>query len=208
MSTVAPIQSRAAEADHPIHPLLAERWSPRAFAERPVAQHDLLSILEAARWAPSASNRQPWHFLVATKETPEAYQRLLQVLMEGNQRWAQAAPVLMLVVAKLNTDRDAATLHHSLFDAGLAAGLLTVQAGALGIAVHQMGGFHADKAHADLGVPDGYAPIAALALGYVGDAETLPEDLRARELGPRTRKPLPEFVFGPTWGEPLPALSR
>lgn len=194
-------QTRAAEADHPIHPLIAERWSPRAFSERPVAPETLRSVLEAARWAPSAANMQPWHFLVATADEPVAFERMVNVLMEGNIRWARQAPVLMLVVAKLYTDREGNPTPRSLYDVGLAVGTLTVQASAHGLAVHQMGGFHADKARETFEIPEGYEPVAAIALGYVGDPHTLPEDLRTRELAPRTRKPLNEFVFGDTWGQ-------
>ncbi len=186
----------------PIHDLLRLRWSPRAFADRPVEPEKLRSVLEAARWAPSAANQQPWHFVVARREDSAAFERLLGTLMEGNVRWAKDAPVLLLVVAKQYTDREGNATLRSLYDAGLAVGNLSAQATALGLHLHQMGGFHHDKAREALRIPDGYEPVAMIALGYLGDHETLPDDLRQRELAPRSRKPLQEFVFTGQWGEP------
>ena len=120
--------------------------------------------------------------------------------MEGNVRWARHAPVLILVVARLYTDRDGRPSQRSLYDAGLAVANLTTQATALGLVVHQMGGFYADRAREEFAIPDGYEPVAVLALGYLGDPESLPEDLRTRETAVRTRKPLEEFVFSGRWG--------
>ncbi len=165
---------KPADVDHPVHPLIAQRWSPRAFSHRPVAVETLRSVLEAARWAPSASNQQPWHFLVATSAEPAAHRRLLGVLMPGNSRWAQHAPVLILVVAGLYEERGGHPGYRSLYDVGLAVGTLTVQATAQGLALHQMGGFYPDQARSELGIPDGYMPAAAIALGYPGDLQTLP----------------------------------
>ena len=189
-----------ASAERQVHDLLRRRWSPRAFAERPVEPTKIRSVLEAARWAPSSANQQPWSFVIATKEDSAEHARLLGMLMEGNVRWAHNAPVLMLVVARLYTDRDGRPSQRSLYDVGLAVANLTTQATALGLFVHQMGGFYADKARAEFAMPDGYEPVAVLALGYLGDPETLPEDLRARETALRTRKPLEEFVFSGRWG--------
>jgi nitroreductase len=185
---------------HPVHHVIADRWSPRAFADRSVEPAVLRSVLEAARWAPSAMNSQPWHFIVVTRDEPEAHGRLLRTLMDGNIRWAHRAPVLMLVIAKQYADRNGVPTSRSLYDAGLAVGALTFEAGARGLMVHQMGGFHEDKARQVFSIPDGFEPAAALALGYSGDPDTLPEDLRTRELAPRTRKELAEFVFGGEWG--------
>ena len=198
--------SKPAAADHPIHPLLAERWSPRAFSSRPVPASTLRSILEAARWAPSADNLQPWQFLVATRERPEEHERLLAVLMDGNRRWAWQAPVLMLVVARLYEAYRGHPGYRSLYEVGLAVGALLVQATAHGLMAHQMGGFHLDRARDELGIPEGYAPVAAVALGFPGDPWTLPADLRARELAPRVRRPQEDFVFGARWGTPPVSL--
>jgi nitroreductase len=190
--------------DYPVHPLIAERWSPYAFSARPVPQAILYSLLEAARWAPSGDNQQPWYFLVATQEQPEDFQRLLSVLMSGNVRWAAQAPVLLLVVARLYSDYRGHPGYRSYYEVGLAVGALLVQARVLGLAVHQMGGFHQDRARADLGIPEGFAPIAAVALGYYGDQAALPEDLQRKERRARERKPLGEFVFRSRWGERAP----
>ena len=196
-----------ASAERQVHDLLRRRWSPRAFAERPVEPTKIRSVLEAARWAPSSANQQPWSFVVATKEDSAEHARLLDILMEGNVRWARNAPVLMLVVARLYTDRDGRPSQRSFYDAGLAVANLTTQATVLGLVVHQMGGFYADRAREKFAIPGGYEPMAVLALGYLGDPETLPEDLRARETALRTRKPLEEFVFSGRWGQTSPLAT-
>lgn len=193
---------KLAHTTYPIHELLRERWSPRAFADRIVEPEKLRSLLEAARWAPSSYNEQPWSFIVATKENRAEYDRLLSCLVEGNIRWAQHAPVLMLSVAKLSFDRNTKPNRHAFHDVGLAVESLVIQATALGLSAHQMAGFHADKARDLFGIPEGHEPVAAMALGYPGDLGSLPEDLRQREQALRTRKPLDAFVFAGHWGQP------
>jgi len=197
---------KLAETRYPIHELLRERWSPRAFADRMVEPEKLRSLLEAARWAPSSFNEQPWSFIVATKEHPGEYERLLSCLVEGNIRWAQHAPVLMLSVARLAFERNQKPNRHAFHDVGLAAENLVIQATALGLAVHQMAGFHVDKARELFSIPDGHEPVAALVLGFPGDPAGLPEDLREREVAPRIRKPLESFVFSGQWGQPSPLV--
>lgn len=199
-TAIVPLR-KPADSKAPIHDLIRERWSPRAFADRSVEPEKLASVFEAARWAASASNRQPWHFLFATREDPEAHARFVLLLWELNVRWAQYAPVLILVVAKHNEapGRERA----SLYDVGMAAGNLVTQAVALGLTSHQMGGFDANKAVETLHIPAGYEPLAMIALGYPGDPDALPDDLRAREIAPRTRKPIREFVFAGQWDEPF-----
>ena len=188
---------KPAEADHPIHDLLRERWSPRAFATRPVERAKLKSLFEAARWAPSANNRQPWRFVVCTSDQPMDHARLAATLNERNRRWAEHAPVLILVVAQLSpqTGKELA----SLYDVGLAVGNLMTQAVDLGLVMRQMGGFNTEQAQAALAIPEGYIPVAVIALGYPGSLHALPEDLRERELASRGRKPLREFVFEGRW---------
>jgi nitroreductase len=185
---------------YPIHPLLAQRWSPRAFAERPVEEAKLRSMLEAARWSASAGNGQPWHFIVAVREDPEAYSKLASVLTPGNAEWAAAAPVLMLSVAKMVTS-SGRPHSHAFHDVGLASQNLTLQATALGLYVHPMAGFSAENARLLYAIPEEYEPVTMLAIGYLGDPQTLGEQRRQQELAPRTRKPLAEFVFGEMWGE-------
>ena len=188
---------KPADTHHPIHDLIRERWSPRAFADRPVERAKLHSLFEAARWAASAGNQQPWNFIFATKENADDHARLVATLLEFNVRWAQHAPVLILVVARLY--EHPGKEHMSFYDAGMAAGNLVTQAVDLGLVTHQMAGFDADKARARLGIPEGYVPLAMIALGYPGTPDALPDDLREREVAPRTRKPLEEFVYEGHW---------
>ncbi len=193
---------KPADTTYPIHEVLRQRWSPRAFADRPVEPERLRSLLEAARWAPSSNNEQPWSFLIATREQPEEFAKLLDCLVEGNRIWAQHAPVLMLSLAKLRFADDGDPNRHALHDVGLAAANLVVQATASGLQVHQMAGFQMEKARAAFQIPENYEPVAALAIGYPGDPASLPDRLRARELAPRKRKLLSEFVFSGRWGAP------
>jgi nitroreductase len=197
---------KLAETAYEIHALLRERWSPRAFADRMIEPEKLRSLLEAARWAPSSYNEQPWSFIVATKEHPAEYARLLSCLVEGNVRWAQYAPVLMLSVAKLAFERNQKPNRHAFHDVGLAVENLVIQGMALGLFVHQMAGFHADRAREVYEIPEGHEPVAAIAIGYLDDPGRLPDDLRERELAPRTRKSLESFVFSGHWGHTSPLV--
>lgn len=198
---------KEAQTDFPIHELLRSRWSPVAFSSRPVEPEKLRSLLEAARWAPSSFNEQPWAYVLATQDDPEEYQHMLSVLVEGNIAWAQHAPVLMLSVAKLNFERNGKPNRHAFHDVGLASENLVIQATALGLAVHQMAGFHVEKARELFGIPSGWEPVAAIAAGYPGDPDSLPEPLHKRELAPRTRKSLELFVFTGRWGRSTPLVN-
>jgi nitroreductase len=190
---------KEATTDHPIHPLLAERWSPYAFDERPVPDAELLSLFEAARWAPSSYNEQPWSYLVATKADPEEHARLLSCLVEGNQAWAEAAPVLALGVVTRRFARNDTPNRAAVHDLGLAAGNLLVEATARGLFVHHMIGILPDRARELYAIPDGSEAWTGIAIGYRGDPQRLPEALRARDLTPRQRKPLRDFVFTGKW---------
>ncbi len=171
--------TRTARNDHPIHDLLKRRWSPRAFADRAVEPAKLRSLLEAARWAPSSFNEQPWAFVVATRDRPEDYERVLGCLIEFNQGWAKAAPVLMLSFAHLAFDRNDQPNRHAFHDVGLAMANLTVQATDEGLVVHQMAGIVPDKIRTAFAVPEGWEPVAAAAIGYPGDPAVLSEELRS-----------------------------
>ncbi|HEX9761174.1 MAG TPA: nitroreductase family protein [Candidatus Acidoferrales bacterium] len=195
-----------APADHPIHELLKRRWSPRAFDARPVEEEKLRQLFEAARWAPSSFNDQPWRFIVTRRGEP-AHQKLVDCLVPGNAVWAAAAPVLALSVASLNFSRNAKPNRHAAHDVGMAVANLLVQATSLGLFVHQMAGFDAEKARAAFDIPADHDPVAAMTIGYAGDPASLPEKLRAGESALRTRKPLPEMVFGGDWGAPAPWLK-
>ncbi|WP_043359315.1 nitroreductase family protein [Belnapia sp. F-4-1] len=189
---------REAPAEHPIEALLRRRWSPRSFTGAPVGRAALSSLLEAARWAASSSNQQPWHLIVARKaEEPEAFGKLLGVLSPGNQPWAEKASVLMLAVARMVNPANGNPNRHAFYDTGAAMAQMALQAGALGMQLHQMGGFDVAKAREVFGIPEGYEPATAIALGPVGVAEALPEALAAREVAPRQRRPISEWArFG------------
>jgi nitroreductase len=182
--------------DHPIHPLLQQRVSVRAYDRRPVEAETLWSIFEAARWSPSRDNGQPWRFIVATQSDPAAFAALLATLTEGNQRWVQNAPVLICALTK-----SLATHDHTRYDLGNAVGHMTVQAEALGLRLRQMAGFYAEKVRALYNIPAEFDPITLIALGYEAPLEVLPEAIQAKELRPRTRQPLHEMVLQ-AWGTP------
>jgi nitroreductase len=191
---------KAASPDHPIHELLATRWSPYAFSERPVSNEDLCSLFEAARWAASSYNEQPWRYIVATRANPDEFERLLSCLVEGNQPWAKSAPVLALGCTTLNFVYNGKPNAAALHDLGLASANLTLEANARGLLVHQMIGILPDRARELYQIPDDVQPLTGLAIGYLGDLNALPEPYKARDLAPRTRKPLAEFVFSGQWG--------
>ena len=199
---------KKASIDYPIHELLAERWSPYGFEDRPVAQADLRSLFEAARWAASSYNEQPWNFFVATKENPEEFARLLSCLVEANQEWAKAAPVLVLGVISLKFSRNNKDNRAAVHDLGLAAGNLVVEATARGLCVHQMIGILPDKAREVYQIPEHYEAWTAMAIGYKADPAKLPDALKERDLTPRQRKPLSQFVFTGKWGQPSPLVLK
>jgi nitroreductase len=196
-----------ASTDHPVHDLIAARWSPYAFADRPVAKQDLLSLFEAARWAASSYNEQPWSYIVATRDEPEEFARLLSCLVEGNQAWAKGAPVLAIGCTSLNFVRNGKPNAAAVHDLGLASANLVLEATARGLVVHQMIGILPDRVRELYQVPEGVQPLTGLAIGYAGDPAALPENLRPRDAARRPRKPLREFVFAGRWGTPSPLVS-
>ncbi|MEH1855985.1 MAG: nitroreductase family protein [Nostoc sp.] len=202
------MSKKKALTDYPIHELLAERWSPYAFQDRPVSQADLRSLFEAARWSASSYNEQPWSYLVATKENPDHFQQLLWCLVEANQIWAQNAPVLALGIASLRFTRNNQENKAAIHDLGLASGNLVVEATARGICVHEMIGILPDKARDLFDIPEGFEAWTAMAIGYQGDPITLPDALKERDLSPRQRKPLDQFVFSGKWGNPSSLLLK
>ena len=190
---------KEARPDHPIHELMAQRWSPYVFDERPVKVDDLQSLLEAARWAPSSYNEQPWRYILATKENPTEYERLLSCLVEANQAWALHAPVLALGVISLRFAKNDKPNRAAEHDLGLASANLVLEATRRGLFVHQMIGILPDRARELYGIPDGFEPLTALAIGYRGDPRNASEQLRERDQAPRSRRPLAEFVFSGEW---------
>ncbi len=199
---------KLADTQYTIEDPLQKRWSPLAFGDRMVEQEKLLSVLEAARWAASSYNEQPWSFIIATKENPVEFERLLSLLAEGNQEWARTAPVLMLTVAKLHFERNGKENRHAFHDVGAAAASLAIQAAALDLFVHQMAGFDVPKAKETYQIATGYEPVAAIALGYLGNPQTLSESLQQRQSNPRSRKPLEKFVFSNSWNQAAPQVTN
>jgi nitroreductase len=192
---------KPADTQFPIHDLLSRRWSPRAFAERPVEPEKIQRMLEAARWASSCFNEQPWVFIIATAAQPAEHSKLLSCLVEGNQVWAKRAPLLIITVAKQHFDHNGQPNRHAIHDVGLAVGNLVIQATTMDLFVHQMAGILPEVIRESFSLPSGYEPVTGLAIGYPGDLNTLPEEIRERERAPRSRKALQEFVFAETWGQ-------
>jgi Nitroreductase family len=185
---------------------VAKRWSPRAYSSKPIEQEKLLTVLEAARWSASSYNEQPWRFIVASKENPEAYSKLLSCLNDWNQKWANLAPVLVLTIAK-KTFGNGNLNRHAWHDMGQIVATLGLEAAQHDLYIHQMAGIHADKAKALYNVPDDYDVVSAFTLGYLGDVQNLPEEFRKNEKGVRTRKPLSELVFEDEFGKTASVLK-
>lgn len=189
-----------ANTDHPVHDLIATRWSPYAFADRDVSAADLHSLFEAARWAPSSFNEQPWTYIVATRYEKEEFERLVSCLVDANQAWAKFAPVLALGCTKLNFSHNNKPNSAAQHDLGIASANLVLEATARGLAVHQMAGILPDRARELYQIPEGVLPLTAIAIGYAGDPDRLPEKIRTRDQARRPRKPQAEFVFNTQWG--------
>jgi nitroreductase len=195
-----------APTDHEIHELIRARWSPRAFdATRDVERSELLRIFEAARWAPSSGNEQPWRFLVASRtREPALHDAIIATLTEKNRAWAAAAPVLVLIAVQESLERDETVSPLAWYDTGHAVGLLTLQATAQGLSIRQMVGFDRERARTACRVPAGLDPAIVMAIGYAGDPEALSVDKhREAERRPRRRKALAEIVFEGDWTTPL-----
>jgi nitroreductase len=197
-------QIKRAETDGSVHELIVNRWSPRAFSSQPVSTEDLKAMLEAARWAASSYNEQPWRFYISRKSSdPAAYKRLLDTLVPFNQAWVGKGDVLIIMAAKKTFTRNGQPNYYALHDAGQALAHLMLQATALGLHAHAMAGFDHERARAAIGLPEDYDVAAAVAIGYLDSPESLPEEMRAGELGKRERKPLSEIAFGSRFDEPL-----
>ncbi|MGZ8136996.1 MAG: nitroreductase family protein [Methylococcaceae bacterium] len=196
------MQIKPAKTRVKIHDIIESRWSPRAFdPQKPVSHDDLIALLEAARWAPSCFNDQPWRFIVCIKATDESsWQNAFSTLVEKNQQWAKNAPVLMLSVAMENFGHNGKPNRWSMYDTGAAAANLCLQATALGLIVHQMGGFDAEKARQTFNLPDDCTPMSMMAIGYQANADSLDNAFKESELAERSRAPLEQrFYFG-QWG--------
>jgi len=191
-----------AKTIYPVNDLSKIRWSPRAFAEKPVEKEKIRSILEAARWSPSAGNLQPWRFIIGIRKD-ETWQNIFESLDEGNKVWVKPVPVLVLTVgekAYLRKNRVVQNGYYG-YDTGQSVAHLTFEATNQGLFVHQMAGFDPQKAINDFNIPEDHQPLTVIALGYIADPSSLPSDLKERELAERKRKDFDEFVFSGTFGQ-------
>lgn len=203
MTTPAPVATSAKQAhpDFPIQQFVADRWSPYGFSNQPVAEADLNSLFEAARWAASSYNEQPWTYFVALRENTAEFERLLSCLLPANQAWAKAAPVLVLGAVSHRFAKNQQANRAAVHDLGLASANLVFEATARGLAVHQMIGLLPDRARELYRIPEHSEAWTAMAIGYRADAADLPDGLKERDLAPRQRKPISLFVFSGTWGQ-------
>jgi len=196
------MQQKPATTRVKIHDIIQARWSPRAFdPDRQVSRDDLLALLEAARWAPSCFNDQPWRFIVCDKAADEtSWQHAVTTLAEKNRLWAKNAPVLMLAVAMESFNHNGQPNRWAMYDTGAASVSMCLQATALGMCVHQMGGFDAEKAREVFNLPDDCRPMAMMAVGYQAEADVLDDAFKETELAARSRAALDERFYEGQWG--------
>lgn len=189
----------------PINETIANRWSGRAYdATKAVSKTQILSLCEAARWAPSCFGDEPWRFIVWDKNTDEkAWQKAFDCLVPGNQEWVKNAPVLLLVCADTLFGHNQKPNRFAQYDTGAAAENLCLQAADLGLMAHQMGGFNVDATREAFAIPEQFTLMAMVAVGYAGDANQLSDDLKARELAARKRKSLADLFFDSAWNQPI-----
>ncbi len=173
-----------------LHPLLSTRFSPRSFDERPVEHDEIQLLMQAAQSAPSCYNQQPWQYIIASKDDRQKYDKMLNILFEKNKEWAQQAPLLMISVAKTDFDHNNQPNPYALYDVGQATAMMLVQAASMGLLAHQMGGFDKEAVKKEYQIPQGYEPVAAIAIGYRSEQDGNPS---------RNRKPIHSFVFAGQW---------
>lgn len=193
---------KEAATKYPIHPLLKRRWSPRAFADTPVEKEKLQSIFEAARWSPSAGNEQPWKFIVGIRPD-KTWEMIYDSLADGNKIWNKNVPVLIISIGKKVLSRDQKPYLHFKYDTGQSVAHMSIEAMNQGLFVHQMAGFDPQIITEEFNVPADHQPLTAIAIGYPGNPDDLPDYLKKRELSARTRKDFSEFVFSGTFGTAL-----
>jgi len=187
---------------------ITDRESIRAFDPRPIPDELLVSLFEAARWAPSSYNEQPWRFLIAKKENPDRFTAMLSCINDRNRVWAANAAVLIICIARLHATERNIPNRHAYYDLGLAVGNLSVQATNVNIFMRQMAGFHPEAAASAYLIPDGFEPVSMIAMGFRGDTGSLPASLQEREKFPRVRKPLSELVFDDVFGKASDLISK
>ncbi len=184
---------------YPIHSLIKRRWSPRAFSSKEIQEDIALSLFEAARWAPSSYNEQPWRFIYAMREDWATFNNLASCLLPGNIEWAKQAPMLVLAIVKKTYSHNGRNYPHAWHDLGLALGNFTIEATSRDLYIRQMGGFLAEKAKEKFNIPNDFDAATMLAVGYLGNPDQLPEGFNEIELKPQQRKPLDEIVFRGTF---------
>lgn len=197
------MKHKEAQTQAPINTLIRTRWSPRAFQAEAPPFDNLVTMLEAARWAPSCFNEQPWRFILGIKDRGDSYRKILDSLIGFNQEWARHAPILLLAVAKARFSANDKPNDHHAYDTGAAMGFLSLQAAEFDIHVHQMAGFDSDRARENFAIPDGFQPLAAAAVGYRGEPQMLNEKQQRAEVEKRERRDWKETCFEDTWGKPL-----
>lgn len=188
-----------AKPDYPIHEIIAKRWSPYRFSDRALSKKDVLSLFEAARWAPSSYNEQPWNFIIALKEQPDEFEKLLSCLVPANQEWAQYASVLALGISHLVFDRNGMENKAAIHDLGAAAAHICFEATARGIYVHQMIGIEPDKARKTYKISADFEVLTGLAIGYVDLSAEASSEYAERDQTPRARKNISEFIYSKSW---------
>ncbi len=191
-----------------IDQLIKKRKSIRAFSEKTIGDETLVKLFEAARWAPSSMNEQPWRFILAKKSDSADFEKMKNCLVEGNRVWAKDAAALVLTIARQNLTASEKPNIYSWHDVGSAIAMLSVQATELDLYLHQMGGFNSALAKKEFAIPEGFEAVSILALGYEGSPEMLPELLREREMSERKRKPLSEIVFSTNFGSENVLLKK
>ncbi|MCF8364996.1 MAG: nitroreductase family protein [Bacteroidales bacterium] len=194
------MKDKSAKTNFQIHELLTRRWSPRAFDAQKIEKEKLQRIFEAARWSPSASNEQPWHFIIGEKGD-ETFARIFETLVEFNQLWVKTAPLAGIIVGRENLLSNGKINFWYKYDVGQAAAHMSFQATHEGLFVHQMGGFDREKARELFHIPEGFEAISAFTIGYIGDYNVLHPNLQRLELEERTRKSTDEFVFSDNFGK-------
>jgi nitroreductase len=200
--------NKQAVTSEEIHPILKNRWSPRAFSDIAVENSKIVRMFEAAQWSPSASNEQPWSFIIGLKGD-ETYNKIYDILVEFNQLWAITAPILILNCGRTMSQKNAGKPNtHYLYDAGQAAAHLTFQASSDGLFVHQMAGFDAEKAAEAFSLPDDFVAVTVIAVGYIGDPEQLHPNQKKMEYNQRERRDLSQTVFSGKFGEPSGLVRR
>ncbi len=196
---------KPATTQAPVHDIIANRWSPRAYdASKPVSQAQIMSMLEAARWAPSCFGDEPWRFIVWDKnKDAAAWEKAFDCIVPGNQGWAKDAPVFVLICAGTLFEQNQKPNRWGAYDTGAAAVSLSLQATSMGLVTHQMGGFDGEKTRAAFNIPEQFEMMSMMAVGYIADVDALPEEAKERTLAPRKRKPLGELFYEGVWNQSI-----